>query len=158
MDLFLNEHQKFLLLLLEYDVEYILIGGYAVIYYGYERTTGDMDLWLKPTNQNRNKFIEALKQHGVSRHLLDAIGNMDFTKPQVLHIGEKPNKIDFLTKLPGLDFADVDFRKKSISLGSQKVPVMHFDDLVVSKMLADRPQDKADVDMLQKIRKAKNKE
>jgi hypothetical protein len=158
MDLFLEEHQNFLLLLLEHDVEFILIAGYAVIYHGYERTTADMDLWLKPSNENRNKFIEALKQHGVNQHLLKTIRKMDFTEPQVLYIGEKPNKIDFLTKLQSLDFEDVSSRKKYVSLGNSKVPVIHFNDLVVSKMLADRPQDKADIDMLQKIRKAKNKE
>ena len=39
----------------------MLIGGYAVIYYGYERTTGDMDIWLEPSNENKDKLIDALK-------------------------------------------------------------------------------------------------
>jgi hypothetical protein len=56
MDIMLEEHKKFLLLLLKHKVEFIVIGGYAVIYYGYERSTSDMDIWLKPTNKNRDKF------------------------------------------------------------------------------------------------------
>jgi hypothetical protein len=56
MDVMLREHKAFLLLLLKYKVEFILIGGYAVIFYGYERTTADMDIWLRPDNKNRDKF------------------------------------------------------------------------------------------------------
>lgn len=48
MNIFLEEHRKFLFLLIKHHVEFILIGGYAVIIYGYERGTGDMDIWLKP--------------------------------------------------------------------------------------------------------------
>jgi hypothetical protein len=49
MDIFLEEHKLFLLLLLKHKVEFILIGGYGVILYGYERGTADMDIWLKPS-------------------------------------------------------------------------------------------------------------
>lgn len=83
MNLFLEAHKKILLLLLKHKVDFILIGGYAVIYHGYERTTADMDLWLKPENENRNRFIDALADHGVIQENLDTVKNMDFTKPQI---------------------------------------------------------------------------
>jgi hypothetical protein len=66
MDIFLDEHKEFLLLLLKHEVEFMLIGGYAVIFHGYERTTGDMDIWLKPSNENKEKFIEVLKSYGIN--------------------------------------------------------------------------------------------
>lgn len=47
MNIFFEEHQKLLSILLHHQVRFILIGGYAVIYYGYGRTTGDMDIWLE---------------------------------------------------------------------------------------------------------------
>jgi hypothetical protein len=57
----LDEHKAILLQLLKYKVDFMLIGGYAVIYHGYGRTTGDMDIWLKPDNENRDKLIPVLR-------------------------------------------------------------------------------------------------
>ena len=62
MDIFLPEHKKLLLLLVKNKVEFLLVGGYAVIIYGYERTTKDMDLWVKPNNLNKIKLIKTLKR------------------------------------------------------------------------------------------------
>src|SRR5690554_5005960 len=98
MNPFLNEHKKVLLLLIKHQVDFILIGGFAVIYHGYERTTGDMDLWLKPDNENRDRFMDALAEQGISTENLSIVKGMDFSIAQVMHIGEKPNKIDFLTQ------------------------------------------------------------
>lgn len=156
MALFLQEHKKFLILLLKYKVKFILIGGYAVIYHGYERTTNDMDLWLKPTNKNRDRFLEALENHGILPSGIKTVKKMDFTSAQVLHVGKPPNKIDFLTKLQGLNFDEALQKSVSVSLEEKQVPVLHYDHLIISKMLAGRPQDKADVDMLQKIKRAKD--
>ena len=54
-------HQEILHQLLEYGVDFILIGGYAVIAHGYERTTGDMDLWVRPDNGNKLLLVDALR-------------------------------------------------------------------------------------------------
>lgn len=156
MDLFLEEHKKFLLLLLKHNVDFLIIGGYAVIYHGYQRTTGDLDLWLKPTNNNRDRFINVLKEHGVTQRGIETVGQMDFTKPQVMYIGEKPNKIDFLTRIQGIGFEEAFEKKTFITLDEKKIPFLHFDHLVISKITLGRPQDKADIDMLQKIKQHKN--
>ncbi len=153
MDILLEEYKKFLLLLLKHKVEFMLIGGYAVIYYGYERTTSDMDIWLQPTNSNRDKFINALREHGINESDLKSVHKMDFTEVQVLHIGEKPNKIDFLTKVLGLTYDEADSKKSLLPLKDKNIPVIHYHHLIVLKMLAGRPQDKADIDILQKINK-----
>ena len=92
MDILLEEHKKLLLLLVKHNVEFMLIGGYAVIYYGYERLTSDMDIWLKPSNENRDKFIAALQEKGIMDEDINVISKMDFTEIQVLNLGEKPNK------------------------------------------------------------------
>ena len=156
MSLFLDEHKKFLLLLVKYKVDFILIGGYAVIYHGYERATGDMDLWLKPDNNNREKFIDALTEHGVVDEHLEIIRNLDFTRHQALHFGEKPNQMEFLTFTQGLDFEEAYMKKEIIELEGKQIPVLNFEDLIVTKMLLGRPQDKADVDKLKKIQQFRN--
>jgi len=158
MALFLNEHKRILLLLAKHKVKFILIGGYAVIYHGYERTTTDMDLWLKPTNENRDQFIKALRGIDIIESMLHAIHKMDFTQPQVMHIGKRPNKIDFLTKPRGLNFDKAAAKQVLLPLEDHHIAVLHFDDVIISKMLLGRPQDKADVDMLKKIQRYRNKE
>lgn len=154
MDLFLESHKKFLILLLKHQVEFVLIGGYAVIIYGYERGTSDMDLWLNPTNENKVKFIDALREQGVSEEGLNHLNALDFVgEAKVFHIGEKPNKIDFLTKVQGLKFDDAYEAKKLLPLKEYLIPVIQYEHLILIKMIAGRPQDNADVDILRKINK-----
>src|ERR1017187_5242650 len=155
MDIFLDEHKEFLLLLLKHEVEFMLIGGYAVIFYGYERTTGDMDIWLKPTNENKVKFIEVLKSYGINEEHIKAAKEMNFEEAQMMHIGERPKRIDFLTKVYGLTYNEADEKKVLLPLKDQFVPVIDYHHLVIVKMFAGRPQDKADIDILQKIRNNK---
>jgi predicted nucleotidyltransferase len=156
MDIFLESHKKFLTLLLTHQVDFILIGGYAVIVYGYERGTSDMDLWLKPSNENKEKFIVALREHGISEQGLAQLNLLDFTgDPRVFHIGEKPAKIDFLTKVQGLKFEEAYEVKKLLPLYDLMVPVIQYDHLILLKMIAGRPQDKADIDVLSKIHSKK---
>ncbi len=157
MDIFLDEHKNFLLLLLKHQVSFMLIGGYAVIYYGYERGTGDMDIWLMPDNKNKEKFIRALREHGIKEDILKEVNKMNFVEPKVLHIGEKPNKIDFLTQVHGVTYLEADNKKQLLPLKNYFVPVIDYYHLITIKMLAGRPQDIADVDILQKINRFKNK-
>jgi hypothetical protein len=157
MDIFLKEHKKFLLLLSKHQVNYLLIGGYAVISHGYERTTNDMDVWLEPTNENRDKFVNALREQGVVDNILKAVAKMDFTKPQVLTIGKKPNQIEFLTVVTGLNFDEANKQKVLVDLEDQQIGLLGYEDLIANKILTDRPQDKADVHMLQEIQQEKDK-
>ena len=53
MNLFIDIHQQWIKSLLAAKVEFIIIGGYSVIFHGYKRTTGDIDIWLKPDNANK---------------------------------------------------------------------------------------------------------
>lgn len=157
MDIFLTEHKNFLSILNKHKVEFMLIGGYAVIIYGYERGTADMDIWLNPTNHNKSLFIAALREHGISENSLTFLANIDFeAEPRVMNIGEKPNKIDFLTKVQGVKFNEAYPKRKLLPLNNFEVPVISYHDLVVVKMIAGRPQDVADVDVLQKINKNKS--
>lgn len=157
MDLFLKAHKIFLLLLLRHNVKFLLVGGYAVICHGYERTTNDMDVWLKPTNKNKDNFISALKEHGVDSERLEAVKKMDFAKPQVLAIGKKPNQIEFLTVVTGLNFDEADEQKIVVELEGRPIRLLGYEDLIANKILTGRLQDKADVEELQKIQRERNK-
>jgi len=158
MDILLEEHKRFLLLLLKHEVEFMLIGGYAVIYYGYERGTADMDIWLKPTNENRDKFIDAAMEHGISVETAKALKSMDFESAKVLTIGNRPSQIDFLTKVQGLTYDEADKKKRMFPLKDKFIPIIQYNHLIIMKMITGRPQDKIDVDMLQKLNRKPNEE
>lgn len=59
-----QDFKEFLRLLKEHDVRYLLIGAYAVNYYGYIRATGDMDVWVAVHPDNAEKLVHVLKQFG----------------------------------------------------------------------------------------------
>lgn len=86
------------------------------------------------------------------------MSKMDFNEVKIFHIGQKPNKIDFLTKVQGLTYGEADKEKKLLPIKEEFVPVINYYHLITLKMLAGRPQDKADVDVLQKINQFRKKD
>jgi len=155
MNILLEEYKRLLLLLLKHKVEFILVGGYAVIYYGYARTTGDMDIWLKPDNENKKHFILALRDFGILEDDLNKLQEIDFENAQHFFIGKTPNKIDFMTKLDGVTFSEADRSKNCFPLADQTVPIIQYEHLITNKIMSDRSKDKADVEELKNIMKYK---
>ena len=156
INVLLDEHQQMLSALIKHQVKFILIGGYAVIHYGYERTTGDMDLWLQLGNENRDKLIMALADFGIEEEGLDILRNVDFSNPiQAIHIGTPPRSIDFLTSISNVKFEDAINKVNYFLLEDMNVPVIHYNDLILSKLTSNRLKDKADIEELQKINKYK---
>lgn len=157
MNILLEEHQEFIFKLLDGQVEFILIGGYAVIFHGYGRTTGDMDLWIKPDNENKKKLVEVLRTENIEEDDLKVVASFDFNEINIFHIGSPPARIDFLTKVPPLKYEEADEHKDFFILEGKNIPVLHLNDLLINKMLSNRPKDIADVDELKKIQQLKNK-
>lgn len=155
MNILLDEHKVILIDLIKSKIDFILVGGYAVIYHGYGRTTGDMGVWLKPDNENWDKLIPVLETFGIVPGDLEQIKKMDFTQALAFHIDEPPRRVDFLTKIVGLTYSEADAKKVFLPLGEFRVPVLHLDDLIVNKLISGRAKDKADVEELQKIIKLK---
>ena len=133
----------------------MLVGGYAVIYHGYVRSTGDMDVWLRPTNENKEKFVKAMARIDIHPDDLTHLRAMDFTNVIVFHFGNPPERLDFLTRMIGIDFEKASQRKVFLTIKSYQIPILHLDDLIINKILSGRPKDKTDVDELQKINKLK---
>src|ERR1051325_4420892 len=102
----------------------MLIGGYAVIYYGYERTTTDLDIWLEPSNSNRDKLLSALMEFGISKKSLNKLLQEDFTQAQVFFFGEKPRRIDFLTKIQGVQYSEAAVQINHFAYADLKIPII----------------------------------
>ena len=115
-----------------------------------------MDIWLKTGNENRDKLIEALKDFGVIEEHIETLKNMDFTNPlPVFYFGEEPRRIDFITLIANVKFEDAIQQVNYIDLENIKVPVIHYNHLISSKLNSYRLKDKADIEELQRINKYK---
>ena len=159
MNIFIDEHRQMLLALVKHHVNFMLIGGYAVIHYGYERTTGDMDIWLQLGNENKNRLIEALTDFGIEAEDIMQLKEMDFDNPvPVFFLGQVPRRIDFVTAVSRIAFDDAIRNALHFQLQDQQIPVIHYNDLILSKMHTGRAKDRADIEELQRINKYRNKE
>jgi len=140
----------------KHGVDYIVIGGYAVNFHGYRRTTGDIDLWIRPDNDtNKKKLLSCLKELGVPESAIIRLSKMDFSKPQVFIDGEEPFKIDFLTYITGVRFNEAWEQKKTSEIDGIKIHFLHLNHLIISKISTNRLQDKTDIEQLQRIQKLK---
>ena len=157
MNLFIEEHQHLLKKLLDAKVDFIIIGGYSVIFHGYRRTTGDIDIWLKPDNDNKHKLLHVLRELGFDDADIKEVAAIDFTQHMVFSIGEEPEKVDFLTRISLVEYDNADKQKITADLDGLLIPFLHLNDLVLSKMNTGRAKDKADIEMLQQIALAKSK-
>src|SRR4051812_35909240 len=102
-DFFNEDFRDFLKVCNERNVEYILVGGMAVILHGYVRTTGDMDVWVNRTKENYQKIAEAFSDFGMS--LFDMTeSNFLSDRFDVWSFGVSPVKIELLTTVKGLNF------------------------------------------------------
>ena len=157
MDTLTLAHKTLLTGLLKADVNFLLIGGYAVNYHGYPRYTNDMDIWLKPDEENKIKFAKFLRQIDISPESINHILTLNFTMTNAFHLGQNETRIDFLTKISGVTFDEAEKEKVFLTLDNKNIPVIHFDHLIKNKILSARPKDLADVDELQKVNMFKHK-
>ncbi|MFO1423793.1 MAG: hypothetical protein U1F70_09105 [Candidatus Competibacteraceae bacterium] len=97
-----QDFKEFVELLNKHNVEYLIVGGYAVGIHGYPRYTGDLDVWINATVENARKMVRVLDDFGFSSF---GLTEGDFTKPgNVIQMGCPPFRIDVLTTIDGVDF------------------------------------------------------
>ena len=148
--MFFSKDMKYLILLFEkYKVKYALIGGFAVNYYGYVRTTQDIDFLLYPSKENAIRIMKCLTDFGFG----DAgIPQKYFEKEgSAIHLGTEPNRIDLLTKLKGISNDEIFSNMGRIRLDEIDVNIISLPDLLKSKRNSKRPRDQADADELSNI-------
>lgn len=128
------------------NVDYLVVGGYAVIYYGHVRATGDLDVWVAPRAENAEKLARALVQFGFSPETVPA---ERFTRDgQVFRIGLPPVRIDLLTRVSGLVFEEAYSRRQTVELDGVRVNILDLADLKANKKASGRPKDLGDLDNL----------
>lgn len=128
------------------DVEYLVIGAHALAVHGHVRATLDIDLWVKPSQDNAGRTWRALQRF---RAPLSKMTSGDFAEPEVLYqIGLPPSRIDIMTSVTGLEFDLAWPNRIMATFGDVDVPVLGLDDMRTAKRAAGRLKDLADLEEL----------
>ncbi len=146
MTLLPPDFKDFLRLLSSHGVEHLLVDDYAVGYHGYPRATADMDLWIAMTDANAQKVTEVLREFGFES--ADVRPALFLEKERVIQMGVPPVRIEILTSLSGVDFADCYSRREIVDLEGVQVNLIGLDDLKKNKRAAGRHQDLSDLEHL----------
>ncbi len=139
-----RDFRDLLLLRYEHEVEYLVVGGYATSVYAKPRYTKDIDIWVCPSLENGSRIVAALDAFGFGSL---GLTQKDFASlDTIVQLGYEPNRIDLLTELAGLSFAECYARRERFRLDSQLiVSLISRQDLLLNKRAVGRPQDLADV-------------
>jgi len=139
------------------EVRYMLIGGLAINFHGVIRNTQDMDIWLAPTNENRDLFYKVLLDLEYTEEEISEYKNEDFTTFFKCEIGETPHTIDCLTIVhTTINFDDAEKVMIKHDIGNGTIlNVVDYDFLRRMKIVTHRMQDWADVAKLDEINKKK---
>ena len=133
----------------KHKVEYIVVGGFAVIAYGYIRTTQDIDFLIYPSEANSDKMMDALTEFGFGNAGIPKVYFQ--TEGSAIHIGVEPNRIDFLTSLQGVSNKELFENAKQIQCDDKIIKIISKENLIKCKKSSSRLKDLADVEELEKI-------
>jgi hypothetical protein len=148
-----KDYKEMLCALCAADVEFLLVGAYALAAHGFPRATLDLDLWVRPTPANARRVCRALVAFGAPRQ---QINPADFArKDMVVQIGVAPRRIDFVTSVTGLTYADASRHAVKREIDGVTVKILSPGDFIRNKLAAGRPKDIADASLLQQNRAKK---
>ncbi|MFN8310029.1 MAG: nucleotidyltransferase [Chitinophagales bacterium] len=139
--IFNDDFREFILALNASQVEFILIGGYSVMLYGYPRTTGDLDIWLNRTPENYKKLIRAFSEFGLPTNAISIEDFLHNESMDVYSFGRSPVAIDLLVKVKGLDFDLALANSVIMQPDGFPVRVVSYHDLIKLKKAAGRNKD-----------------
>lgn len=129
------------------QVEYLLVGAYAMAVHGRPRATGDIDLWVRRSEANAHRLIRALTAFGAP---MTNVTVADFTTPElVFQIGVVPRRIDIMTSISGVEFDAAWDAREEVEIEGIQVRVISRRHLIENKRSVGRLKDEADADWLE---------
>jgi hypothetical protein len=145
-----NDFRDILARLVERETRFLVVGAHALAVHGVPRATGDLDLWVEPTPANAKRVWGAFAEFGVH---LDAlrIQASDFVVPDtVVQFGLPPHRIDILTSISGVSFAEAWKGRVEAELFGVTAPFLGRDALIVNKRATGRHRDLGDLEALER--------
>jgi len=144
-----QDYKDMIRIFLEEKVQFLLVGGIAVIFHGYVRMTKDIDLWILASKENAESVVKALAKFGAP---MQDISTDDFEhEGTIFQIGIEPIRIDIITKIAGLNFEEANANARTIEIEDLKIPTISIQDLIKNKKASGRKQDLIDAEKLERI-------
>ncbi|RKU11986.1 hypothetical protein C6501_11815 [Candidatus Poribacteria bacterium] len=140
------DFKEFLKLLNSHQIKYLLIGGYAVNYHGYPRTTADMDIWVAIQQKNAEKLVDVLREFGFeSAHLTI---DLFMKEKQIVRMGIPPVRIELLTTISGVNFEECYSDRIIDVIDDIEVQIISLEHLKLNKRASGRYKDLDDLEHL----------
>ena len=134
-----------------HGVEHIIVGAHALAAHGHVRATKDLDVWVRPDPENARRVLAALGAFGAP---VAGLTDQDLSSAGlVFQIGIAPFRIDLITTIDGVEFADAWRDRVQTQLGGEPTAVLSLHHLLANKRAAGRLQDLADVERLEALRR-----
>ena len=143
-----RDFAEFLSLFNKHKVDYLLIGGYAVGFYGYVRATNDVDVWIESSAENASKAEAAIREFGFDVPSLSAEKLIE--QGQITRMGHPPMRIEVLNSISGVEFRDAYARRFMVVIDDLQIPTISLADLLTNKRASGRTKDLADAEELEK--------
>ena len=157
MDLFDEEIVKFWEALQNNNVRYILVGGFAINLQGFQRFTGDMDIWIDDTTENREKLRAAFRECNMGDYpMLTTMQVVTGWTHFRLNNGLQLDLLVHMKGIEGFSFEECLEVASIADIDGVKVPVLHINQLIANKKAINRPKDQIDVIELEKIKKIRD--
>ena len=138
-----QDFKEFLKLFNLKKVEYLVIGGYAVGYYGYPRPTGDLDIWISNAPDNAERAREALEEFGFTCPI-DVLLNDN----EVARMGIPPFRIEVLTTIDGVSFSECYSERVTADVSGVEMSLISLPRLKENKKASGRSKDVTDLEYL----------
>jgi hypothetical protein len=140
------DFKEFLKLLNSKQIEYLLVGGYAVGYHGYSRATADLDIWVAIHPDNAEKMVYAIREFGFAVEGLTP--ELFLKENNVIRMGTPPFRIEVLTTISGVNFEEC-YRERDIDmLDDVEVSLISLKHLKANKRASGRLKDLSDLEYL----------
>ena len=141
-----KDFRDFLKLLNSHEVEYLLIGGYAIGYHGYPRATADMDVWVGMDNKNAEKIVSVLREFGFD--LPEIRKEIFLQQNKIFRMGHAPLRIELLTSVSGVEFQECFKNRVEDTIDDIKVKIIDLSHLKINKKATGRYKDLDDLENL----------
>jgi hypothetical protein len=143
-----SDLREFIELLNSKEVDYVIVGAFAVAWHGYPRYTADLDILIRPDKPNAERVLATLAQFGFGG--LGILADDLTTAGKVIQLGVKPNRIDLLTSVSGVAFEEVWATRVEGVLDGIPVQYIGRSALIRNKQSTGRAKDRGDAEELKK--------
>jgi hypothetical protein len=137
------------------DAEFLIVGAYAVSLHGHPRTTGDIDVFVRPSPENAERVHRALLAFGAPLAAMGVTREDFVRKDVVVQIGLPPRRIDLLTEISGVSFDEAWSGRSMVAWGPRSIGFLGLEELLRNKRASGRAKDLVDIEALEKIHRRK---